>query len=83
VIERLIAAARGVNRDLDIFLDALLPNVFLEPPRPHTDVDACILFVRRAGNNPLGLLLHHAFCARIRHRVSRSKRHGEHRKAFL
>src|SRR5437016_13638226 len=51
VIERLIAAAGGVNRDLDIFLDALLPDVFLEPPRPHADVDARIFFVRRAGKD--------------------------------
>src|SRR5215469_13583214 len=66
VIERLIAAARGVNRNLDVFLDPLLPDVLLEPTRAHADLDPCVFFVRRAGNNPLGLSFDHPFCARIR-----------------
>src|SRR5438105_11981293 len=67
---RFVAAARGVNRDLDVFLDALLPDVFLEPPRTYADVDARVFFIRDAGNDSLRLLLlHHPFCACIHHHI--------------
>src|ERR671922_74640 len=68
VVQRFIAAACGVDSYLDVFLDAFLPDVFIEPPRAHADLDARIFLIRRARNNPLRLpLLHHSFCSCISH----------------
>ena len=51
VIESLFAIARGFKSDGDVFLDALLADVFGESLRADTRVEARVLIVRRAGND--------------------------------
>src|SRR5882762_9118778 len=71
VIQRLAAAARRINGNLDIFLDAFLPDIFLQPPRPHAHFDARVFVKCLPGHNPFWLpLVHHPFCRSIRHRSS-------------
>ncbi len=68
VVQRFAAAPRRIDRNLDIFFNAFLADVLLQPFRPHAHVNARVFVIRLPGHNPLRLsLLHHPFCRSIRH----------------
>src|SRR6266702_3677898 len=68
VVQRFAAAARRVDSNLNIFFDALLPDVLVETLGAHAHIDARVFVKRLPGDNPLGLpLVHHSFCRSIRH----------------
>ena len=68
VVQRFAPAARRVDRNLNIFFDAFLSDVFVEAFRAHAHVNARVFLKRLPGNNALRLpLLHHPFCGCIRH----------------
>src|SRR6266568_7840100 len=68
VVQRFAAAPRRVDGNLNIFFDALLPDVLVEALGPHAHVDARVFVKRLPGHNALGLpLVHHPFCRSIRH----------------
>src|SRR6266567_1191457 len=68
VVQRFAAAARRVDSNLNIFFDALLPDVLVETLGAHAYVNARVFVKRLPGDNPLWLsLLHHPFCRSIRH----------------
>src|SRR5256885_14356003 len=69
MVEGFAAIAGGFERDGNIFFDAFLADVFGKGFGANAGVEACVVFVRRAGDNALLLaILHHAFCARVGHR---------------
>src|SRR6266849_8199016 len=68
VVQRLAAAPRRVYRNLNIFLDAFLPDIFFQALRPHAHFDPGVLVERLPGHNSLWLpVLHHPLCRSIRH----------------
>src|SRR6266404_8272806 len=63
MVEGFLAAAGGFDGDLDIFLDALLADVFVEALGADAGFDTQIFVDRGTGDDAGGL----AFCAGVRH----------------
>ena len=68
MIEGFAARAGGFDGDGDVFLDALLPDVFVEALWADAGFDAGVFVVGRAGNDSVLLSsVRHPFCAGVGH----------------
>ena len=71
MIERLAAAPRCLDGNLDVLLHAPLADVFRQALGPHARFNSHVLVKRLSGDNPLrSPLLHNPFCRRVRHGTS-------------
>src|SRR5262249_2081590 len=70
MIECFATAARGLHRDLNILLHALLTDIFVQTLRSNARFDARVFIKRGTGHDALGLARHHhSFCTRVGHQV--------------
>ena len=68
VIQRLAAAPRRLDRDLDVLFDALLADVFVQAFWANARFDARVLVEWRSRHNSLRLSWrHHPFCCSFSH----------------
>jgi len=68
VVQRLAAAPRRIDGNLNIFFDAFLPDVFIKALGPHAHFDARVFVKRLPGHYSLWLSLwHHPLGPSIRH----------------
>jgi hypothetical protein len=82
VIESFAAGACGLDGDLDVFFDALLADVFIEPLGADAGFDAGIFVDGLAGDNAIGLASQNALCAGVWHagkRLTQRARRAAHR----